>query len=155
MKKIIKTTLVLLITITTISCGNKSEKKEADSKKIEQTEEQQHSSSENSIQLNNGNPWMANIETTQGIANMKKLMDNFSKKENSEAYTQLKSSLEKEFGTIITACTMEGESHNQLHNYLVPMKDYFEGLASKDILKCKKTYNELNKHLAEYSTYFK
>jgi len=154
MKKIIKTTLVLLITITTISCGNKSEKKEVDSEKIEQTEEQQHSS-ENSIQLNNGNPWMANIETTQGIANMKKLMDNFSEKENVEAYTQLKSSLEKEFGTIITECTMEGESHNQLHNYLVPMKDYFEGLASKDILKCKKTYNELNKHLTEYSTYFK
>ncbi len=154
MKTIIKTTLIALIAITVISCGNKTEKKETPSKKTEQQETHQHKS-EQVIQLNGGNPWNANIETTQGIENMKKLMNDFSDTENTEAYLLLKSNLEKEFGTIISECTMEGESHNQLHNYLVPMRELFKDLASKDLQKCKETYAKLNQHLAEYSTYFK
>jgi len=83
------------------------------------------------------------------------LMNEFSDKENIEGFSILKQNLEKEFGTIITECSMTGEPHNQLHNFLIPMKDLFNGLESTDITICQANFNSLNKHLKTYSTYFK
>ena len=110
---------------------------------------------ESLVSLDNGKLWSANTQTTQGINNMKNLMKEFSDKESVSEYATLKNNLEKEFSTILTECTMKGESHNQLHNYLVPMKEMFEGLTSSDLGTCKENYNILNDHLKEYSKYFK
>ncbi len=152
MKKI--NLLILLITVVTvaISCDEKTEKKQEQQK----TEELKDAHESDAIlQLNNGNLWLANSETTEGINNMITLMNAFSDKENTEGYSTLKQSLEKEFGTIITKCTMKGEPHNQLHNFLIPMKSLFKGLESSELTICKESYSTLNKHLLEYSNYFK
>jgi hypothetical protein len=142
----------IIVLIITISCGNKNDKKEEQSK-TPPTEKQEHES-DAVLQLNNGNLWQANSETTDGINNMITLMNTFSEKETVSAYATLKQNLEKEFGTIITKCSMTGESHNQLHNFLIPMKSLFKGLESSELTTCKESYNTLNKHLLEYSTYF-
>lgn len=152
MKKTMKLILVITVLTVAISCGNKTEKKPAQPK-TEQAEEIEHAS-ETVLRLNNGNLWQANSETTDGINNMLALMNSFTEKENLEAYTILKQNLEKEFGTIITKCTMKGEPHNQLHNFLIPMKPLFKGLESSNLTICKESYNTLNKHLLEYSNYF-
>jgi len=152
MKKI--NLLIILITVVTvtISCGDIKKKKQEEPK-TQKTEEVHHKS-ENILQLNNGNLWEANSETTTGINNMISLMNSFTEKENLEAYAILKQNLEAEFGTIITECTMEGESHNQLHNYLIPMKEAFDGIGSDNIVTCKTSFEELNKHLNTYSKFF-
>jgi hypothetical protein len=152
MKKVFQLIFTVAVFTVAISCGEKNEKKQVNSEKEEVKSENDNSTV---LQLNNGNLWSANTETTQGINNMISLMNSFTEKESLEGYNLLKQNLEKEFGTIITECTMTGESHNQLHNFLIPIKDLFNGLESSDITICKANFNSLNKHLETYSTYFK
>jgi hypothetical protein len=147
MKKI---SILILVTVLVVSC-NQNKKQEI----VEpvQTVEESHES-EAVLKLNNGDLWMANAETTEGIQRMSQLVANFTDPENMEAYRELKTKLEAEFGTIISKCTMTGESHDQLHNYLLPMKPLFKDLAAEDLATRKSGLEKLIKHLSEYSAYF-
>jgi len=151
MKKAIHLIFILTLLIITISCVNKTEKKQNPTK-TQQTEDEHKSDAV--LELNNGNLWQANLETTEGINNMLTLINSFTKKETIEAYSTLKQNLEKEFGAIISKCTMKGEPHNQLHNFLSPMIPLFKELESSNLNVCKESYKTLNKHLLEYSNYF-
>jgi len=153
MKKPIHLILTFFVITLFISCGKQKEDKQTH---VESEKATEHQHEENSgINLNNGELWIANSETTQGIENMEELMHSFTDTESVEAYTKLKTSLEKEFGTIIKECTMEGESHDQLHHFLLPMQELFDGLGSSDLNTCKKNYEVLNVHLKGYPKYFK
>lgn len=149
-----KTSLLIAITVTTLIFISCKENKKQQTIEPVQTEEETHES-EGVLVLNNGNLWMANAETTEGIQNMSQLVTNFTNTENMEAFPELKSKLEAEFGAIISKCTMTGEAHNQLHNYLLPMKPLFKDLASENLATRKFGLEKLTKHLSEYSAYFK
>lgn len=149
-----KTSLLIAITVTTLIFISCKENKKQQTIEPVQTEEETHES-EGVLGLNNGNLWMANTETTEGIQNMSQLVTNFTDTENMEAFPELKSKLEAEFGAIISKCTMTGEAHDQLHNYLLPMKPLFKDLASEDLATRKSGLEKLTKHLSEYSAYFK
>ncbi|MFZ2282781.1 MAG: hypothetical protein WAV86_02810 [Lutibacter sp.] len=153
MKKANFLILVIMATILVVSCNNEKNKKQEIAKPV-QTEEETHES-EGVLKLNNGDLWIANAETTEGIEQMKQLIANFNDTENMEAYAELKTKLEAEFGTIISKCTMTGEAHDQLHNYLLPMKPLFKDLAAEDLATRKAALEKLTKHLSEYSAYFK
>jgi len=147
--------LFLFTLIVFVSCKQNEEKKPAPV--IEEQEvsmEESHEGIEAVITLNNGKLWLANPETTQGINKMKKRMSTFSEKENVEAYALLKEELEADFTELFQKCTMKGEAHNQLHNYLFPFIDLFDGLASSELVTCKKNFNELSAHLNTYPNYF-
>jgi len=151
MKKTINTFFLLVITGLVVSCGPHSEKKDNNSN-TEQTEE--HQGHETELSLDNGKVWLANPETTSGIKNMAEIMNSFTDKEEIGAYSILKENLETEFGLIFQNCTMTGEAHNQLHNYLHPIIEMLEGIGSSDLNTCKTNFDKLKEHLAEYSNYF-
>lgn len=151
MKKITILSVTILATLLIVSCNQN--KKQQPAEPI-QTIEESHES-EKVLQLNNGDLWMANAETTEGIQKMTQLMANFTATENMEASRELKSTLEAEFGNIISKCTMTGAAHDQLHNYLLPMKPLFKDLAAEDLETRKSGLEKLTKHLSEYSAYFK
>ncbi|MDO9276833.1 MAG: hypothetical protein Q7T92_14970 [Lutibacter sp.] len=151
MKKITILSVTILATLLIVSCNQN--KKQQSAEPI-QTIEESHES-EKVLQLNNGDLWMANAETTEGIQKMTQLMANFTATENMEASRELKSTLEAEFGNIISKCTMTGAAHDQLHNYLLPMKPLFKDLAAEDLETRKSGLEKLTKHLSEYSAYFK
>lgn len=153
MKKANFLIITLFATILVVSCNSEKTKKQEIAVPV-QTEEESHES-EAVLTLNNGDLWMANAETTEGIQKMLQLITNFNESENIEAYPKLKTTLEAEFGTIISKCTMKGEAHDQLHNYLLPMKPLFKDLAAEDLATCKAGLEKLTKHLSEYSAYFK
>ncbi len=113
-----------------------------------------HKHTATEITLDNGSKWTANPETTIGINNMIGLMDAFKAKEDTEAYKSLASSLGDEFQLIFKNCTMEGEAHNQLHNFLLPMKDLFDGFKSKELSVQKETFDKLKAYLMSYPEYF-
>lgn len=142
-----------LATVLVVSCNNNKNKKQEIAEPV-QTEEESNES-EAVLKLNNGDLWMANAETTDGIQKMSQLVANFTDTENMEAYRELKAKLEAEFGTIISKCTMTGAAHDQLHNYLLPMKPLFKDLAAEDLETRKSGLEKLTKHLSEYSAYFK
>lgn len=153
MKKANFLILALLATILVVSCNNEKNKKQEITAPV-QTEKEAHES-EGVLKLNNGDLWMANAETTEGIQEMKQLLTNFNESENMEAYPKLKTKLEAAFGTIISKCTMTGEAHDQLHNYLMPLKPLFKDLAAEDLATRKAALEKLTKHLSEYSAFFK
>ena len=95
-----------------------------------------------------GQRWVANPETTAGIDTMVSILDAYDPA-NGDA-DALKIALEKEFSLIFERCTMTGEAHNQLHNFLIPIHhalDAFDGNAAKD-------REALKAHLATYASFF-
>ena len=101
------------------------------------------------VQLDNGKRWKANPETTQGIAAMSAILDEHAKKPM--AKTVLKDTLEAEFQMIFQKCTMTGEAHNQLHNYLIPLHRM---LSAMDERSGEKEIVAMRDHLQAYGKYF-
>lgn len=150
MNTTIKGLFALVITVFAFSCGHHTETEHDHTKSGETSKHQHH----NQLTLDNGSRWKANPETTEGINNMIALMDSFSDTEDVSAYGPLQDSLQAEFNMIIQKCTMKGEAHNQLHNYLLPMKEVIAGLSTSDLDNNKSNYKRLKEQLAEYSDYF-
>lgn len=112
----------------------------------EELEDDFHSQS---VSSNNGMLWNSNAETTQGIKNMQALLDNYSSETgNSE---KLISDLKEEFAMIFKKCTMTGEAHDQLHNYLIPLKTKIQNLSAG--ITVEKT-DDIKKYLKDYFSYF-
>ena len=129
-----------------ISCQQKENQKVAIEKaEVAQEDDFQFST----VSLNDGQLWEANTETTQGIKNMQQLMADFSiDSGNSE---ELIVHLKDEFALIFKKCTMTGEAHEQLHNYLIPLKTKIENLSVKI---SDENIEELKKYLKDYFDYF-
>jgi len=106
---------------------------------------------EDQVKLDNGEKWIANIETNEGIDNMLAMV----KKEGSKETPydgMLRGSLDKEFNVLLEKCTMTGESHDQLHNYLLPLKAKIDKL---DPNSSKEAIEEIENYLLTYYDYFK
>jgi hypothetical protein len=152
---ILKASLVLAIAFN-CSCKKQSKNIQSETQiEIAEKTDELHLSSKNKITLNKGKRWNANPETTEGIKNMKEIMNNFTNKSSLKAYKLLTEHLILEFSMVFEKCTMKGEAHNQLHNFLIPINDLFTHLSSSDLKECQDSYETLNKHLKKYQTYFK
>ncbi len=144
--------IIISIFVTTIACENAKKKNQESITKTESKEAT--NKSENKVDLDNGKRWIANQETTKGINNMIQLMNSFTDHENIDSYKALVDSLNSEFNIILKKCTMKGEAHNQLHNYLIPMKEKFKKLSSNDLNESKNAVEDFKIHLSLYKDYF-
>lgn len=107
------------------------------------------------VQLDNGKRWKANPETTSGIAAMQAILAKYEGGASDEnARKALREELESAFQNIFKQCTMKGEAHDQLHNYLLPMKGLFEKIESQAPGESEQATGQLKKHLEAYQTYF-
>lgn len=107
------------------------------------------------VSLENETLWKANDYTSIGMNNMIKLMQDLAiNKANIKDFELLTENLKKEFTLIFQKCTMKGEAHNQLHNFLIPINNEFENLGSGDIETSKTSYDRLLKHIKTYSLFF-
>jgi hypothetical protein len=100
------------------------------------------------VQLKRGNPWKANAATTEGISSMAALLEAFDPKQDNP--DTLKSGLEREFHLIFERCTMTGEAHDQLHNYLIPMHQHMADI-DLSIVEDRKAFQD---YLKLYPNYF-
>ena len=130
---------LIVLSVLLFSCKQKTEQVKVPFEVQEETTEveESHESIDGTVTLNKGDLWLANPETTEGIQKMKKRMSSFKDTESIETYANLKTGLEEDFTELFQKCTMKGEAHNQLHNYLFPILDLFEGLESTDLTICK------------------
>jgi hypothetical protein len=99
------------------------------------------------VSLNQGEPWEANRETTEGINQMIGLITEF-QLQSDEDYPTLKADLVSEFDTILQKCTMKGEAHNQLHHYLEPLKQELDRLSDENL-------DNVLSYLNTYPKYFR
>lgn len=169
MKKILLTTVIISALLT--GCQNnktKTSEASAETEMIhehhgEAIHEHEHDNAEmtldnswkNEIQLNNGNKWEANRETTLGVDKMLALL-----KENNpktvEDYHQLASKLNDESNTVIQKCSMEGPSHDNLHVFLHPLIEKIDSLGKVSTTeKGAEITASLQENLDEYYNYFK
>lgn len=131
--------------------------------KEKQTEEHQHDdqtktisaeryeeNKSSAVQLDDSKKWVANPETTQGIQAMITLADAYLANPTSDAKA-LKESIMSTFTGILRKCTMKGESHDQLHNYLLPLKEKLETLESSGDVQ---TVESIKSYLQTYKNYF-
>jgi hypothetical protein len=150
----------ILIIVFISACSNNSQKAsqegavQADSLKSVEHETDHDSRADNGVSLNDGKKWKANAETTEGINKMTGYINALPAEPSLENYHSLKTALETEFNLIIEKCTMTGEAHEQLHHYLIPLRESIEHLGSEDISKCRSSLDAINSHLGEYASYF-
>ena len=156
MKKTLFTAILVASATVFYSCDDQEKEAKPEEVKTEKVEkaEKPHHEADGVLSLNEGKKWMANPETTTGVNNIIVLMDGFSEPESVEGYKALTKSIKSEFSNIFKLCTMTGPAHDQLHNFLIPIKDSFKGLSSDDLETCKTTYGELRSHMDEYDKFF-
>jgi hypothetical protein len=134
--------VVLLITGACTPKAQNTEENEVTMTAKESLEPTQHGV----VSLNSGSKWVANTETTDGIREMMRLMADY-EASSSKDLDKLQEDLRTEFRTIFAKCTMKGEAHDQLHNYLLPLKEQLDDLPKVDL-------SEVSSYLEEYFTYF-
>lgn len=154
MKNLSLTPILFFLVFAFACSGNKKENNEHAHHDHDHSEHHHHEepATEGAVTLNDGERWEANPETNEGIDNMMALLA----KEEANASTDLEvlqTNLRAEFNTILQKCTMKGESHNQLHNYLHPLKEKIDGLdqAQDDA----HAIDDLEQYLHTYKNYFR
>lgn len=116
----------------------------------EKTTETHNHHGQAGVELDGGKKWLANAETTQGIQSMIVLTDGYLANPSPDL-NPLKENLMSELTGIFQKCTMKGESHDQLHNYLLPLKEKLETLNSSGDVQ---TVEDIKLYLETYKNYF-
>lgn len=138
--------VIILFVIGLHSCQQKDNQKGT----VEKTEvEQEDDFQFATVSLDEGQLWEANAETTQGIKNMQQLIADYSTENGNTE--ELITNLQAEFVMIFKKCTMTGEAHEQLHNYLIPLKFKIENFSEG---KIDKNSDDIEKYLKDYFNYF-
>lgn len=101
------------------------------------------------VQLDHGKTWEANPETTEGIQAMVAIVEGYDSATGDVAV--LKEELQAEFSDIFAKCTMTGEAHDQLHNYLLPIKHMLDSLGNDP---SDARLADLREYLGTYGNYF-
>lgn len=113
------------------------------------------STEENTLSLNSGQKWVPNIETSDGIRRMLSLLNKDTKDSTFSQYSVIGKNLNLEMKTIFSECTMTGEGHNQLHNFLLPLVKQFRELEnSKTVTEGDGKIKLIHDYLDNYTNYF-
>jgi len=106
------------------------------------------------MNLNDGEKWGANIETTQGIEKLQEILDN-DKSQSVEDFKNLEIALSDEITTIFDKCTMKGDSHDNLHTFLLPLINKVDKLkVTTTVNQGKMISSNISSHLDEYRNFF-
>ena len=108
----------------------------------------------NDIELNNGSKWQANIETNEGVERMKKSLK--TQTTNSlEDYSKLVEQLNVDKNYVIKNCTMKGDSHDNLHVWLMPLIEKIEALSeAKTLEEAAKLKQSIEENVNAYDSIF-
>ena len=108
----------------------------------------------NEIQLNEGKKWIANTETNKGVEKMQSILQSQST-ETIEDYHQLASQLNEVKNKVIKECTMKGESHDNLHVWLLPLIDKIDALFEVTTIdNAAKLKQSIIDNINAYNNYF-
>ena len=106
------------------------------------------------IELDNGQKWKVNEEMKPFVEEGKKILNEYIQNEDSD-YTGLAAALSEQDNKLIESCTMEGKSHEELHNWLHPHLDIISDLEStKDTTQAKKLVEQLRASYVDFEKYF-
>jgi hypothetical protein len=106
------------------------------------------------LNLNKGKKWEVNSEMMIPVRDMEKRIHAFAtsdKKDYSSLAVELKSDLDK----LTSSCTMTGESHDQLHIWLLPHMELVDELSdAEDDKKSQRIFAEIQASMITFNDYF-
>ncbi|TYB76307.1 hypothetical protein [Bizionia myxarmorum] len=106
------------------------------------------------IQMDNGAKWAANIETTDGVNDMLKMISE-AKTETVDDYLSLANKLNERKNTLVKECTMKGPSHDNLHVFLHPLIEKIDMLLKTETTaQGSETLESITANLNAYNNYF-
>lgn len=135
------------------SCNNPSETTNAN-QEITTQEEHHHDESSEALELNNGEKWVVNDEMKPFVMKGEELVNNYIQTSQSD-YKQLAEQVKDQNKQLITSCTMEGESHDELHKWLHPHLELVKDLENEsDEAKAGGIVGQLQQSYKTYHEYF-
>ncbi|MCC5917429.1 MAG: hypothetical protein JJU02_08900 [Cryomorphaceae bacterium] len=152
MKKII---LVSNILFSFIACTNKgSHENHGEHEHHEEIATQHQHDDEQTISLNNGEKWFVNEEMKPFILEAENILIEYINN-NSTDHKTLAVQLKEKNSGLIKNCTMKGESHDELHNWLHPHIDLIKKLEQEeDAGNAPSIVKELVTSFETYHQYF-
>lgn len=106
------------------------------------------------IKLDNGRKWEANVESNDGVAKMQSIIET-TETNTLEDYYKLTEELNIAKNFVIKNCTMKGESHDNLHVWLLPLIDKLNALSdAKTLEEAAKLKQSIKDNVNAYSDYF-
>lgn len=118
---------IIVISSFTMSCGNTEDNKSE--VKTEVHKENNQDELNETIKLNNGEKWSVNEEMKPYINEAESILTQHIESGNAD-YTALAINLKEKNTGLIKSCTMQGESHDELHKWLHPHMELIESLSN-------------------------
>lgn len=107
------------------------------------------------INLNKGEKWIVNDEMIPHIEKGNELLNTFIS-EKDQNYLKLAENLSDQNNALIMSCTMEGESHDELHKWLHPHMVLIEKLSNASSFnEAESIISDIEKSFQTYYRYFK
>lgn len=132
---------ILFIAVSLFAC-NSAQKPEAEKTTL-------------NIELNEGEKWNVNDEMKPHILGAETILDLYISNENSD-YLGLESELRALNQNLIKSCSMKGESHDELHKWLLPHMNILKALKdSKSEANAMQQIANLQNSFDLYHQYFK
>ncbi|MBW7867086.1 MAG: hypothetical protein H3C31_02040 [Brumimicrobium sp.] len=137
-----------------IAC-NHTDAPQEEHHEVEATEHHEHEEHNiEAIQLIDGQKWTINEEMKPFIEEGEKLVNAYLQ-EKDEDYKSLANNVKEANNHLIKSCTMEGESHDELHKWLHPHLDLTKALGeAENIEDAQKIVNELEHSYQTFHEYF-
>lgn len=137
-----------------VSCENTSNEKSEEQAETLTHEEIQHNNEVQTLELNDGEKWTVNTEMKPFVINGAQLVNNYVTN-NSNDYKALTTRLEEENNRLISSCTMDGKSHEVLHEWLHPHLELVKKLSKAETNEeVNEIVEQLKKSYELYSQYF-
>mgnify|MGYP006945859490 CR=1 FL=1 len=141
-----KNSLYILAVVFLFNCGSNEE--------CCQHKTEGNSNIEHNINLNEGEKWEVNSEMKPFLIKGEKLLNEYVKSEDSD-YKKLANNLMEQNSNLINACSMKGESHDELHKWLYPHMELIKKLKTiENEKKANQIIEDLNSSFKIYNTYF-
>lgn len=107
------------------------------------------------IRLNAGEKWAVNAEMKPHILQGNEILQKYLNS-NSQEYHALAEQLEAQNMRLIESCTMKGESHDELHKWLLPHMKLIKDLgAATNLTDAKNIIPQLEASFKTYQEFFR
>lgn len=112
------------------SCGNSNSTKTEEKPNVVATE-QRTDVAEGTMELDNGEKWKVNAEMQPFILKGEQIVDEYVAQKKTD-YKALAAQLKEQNSQLISSCTMDGKSHEVLHEWLHPHLELVKALSLAD-----------------------
>lgn len=158
-----KHVILAISLLVLVSCKDSTKQKTSTNTNVVEITHEHHDNDEENlhgnswklaIEMNNGSKWKANNKTNKGVEKMQNSIK--TQPTNSlEDYYKLAEQLNDDKNYVVRNCTMNGDSHDNLHVWLMPLIKKIEALSEvKKIEEALKLKHSIEENINAYNTYF-